>query len=85
MAHRLRTIAFYDAVLVLDQGELIEYDAPLTLLEKPDSTFRAMAMQTGEFDVLLKIAKEATEARGREGGGGGTGKWIQEGLSVDAK
>lgn len=40
--HRLHTVAFYDRVLVLNQGSVAEYDTPLALLENPDSEFRAM-------------------------------------------
>ena len=78
VAHRLRTIAFYDAVLVLDQGQLVEYDKPLTLLEKPDSVFRAMAMQTGEYEILLQIAKEATAVSRHPG------DWSNGTAAVDA-
>lgn len=39
---RLHTVAFYDRVLVLDKGEVSEYDTPLALLENPDSVFRSM-------------------------------------------
>lgn len=35
-------MAFYDRVLVLDKGEVAEYDTPLALLENPDSEFRSM-------------------------------------------
>lgn len=39
---RLHTVAFYDRVLVLDQGKVAEYDTPLALLQNPYSQFRAM-------------------------------------------
>ncbi len=57
VAHRLRTVAFYDMVLVLQQGKVVEYGHPRVLLEAPGSVFRAMAEQTGELDVLLRIAR----------------------------
>ncbi|KAM3569743.1 hypothetical protein VYU27_008164 [Nannochloropsis oceanica] len=60
VAHRLRTVAFYDLVLVLQQGQVLEYGPPLTLLEDPQSAFRAMAQQTGEFEALMAIAKKAS-------------------------
>ena len=39
---RLHTVAFYDRVLVLDQGKVAEYDTPLALLDNPASEFRSM-------------------------------------------
>ena len=35
-------MAFYDRVLVLDQGQVAEYDTPLALLQDPYSQFRGM-------------------------------------------
>jgi ATP-binding cassette subfamily C (CFTR/MRP) protein 1 len=59
IAHRLATVAFYDRVMVLDQGEILEYDTPLKLLCDPNSRFRSMAEQTGALDSLIRIAEEA--------------------------
>ncbi|CED82131.1 multidrug resistance-associated abc transporter [Phaffia rhodozyma] len=42
IAHRLATIAFYDRVIVMDQGQVAEFDAPLTLFDRTDSIFRGM-------------------------------------------
>ena len=43
IAHRLNTILDYDRVLVLQQGELAEFDSPKTLLQNPNSIFYSMA------------------------------------------
>lgn len=39
---RLHTIAFYDRVLVLSQGRVVEYDTPLALIDRQGGEFRAM-------------------------------------------
>uniref|UniRef100_A0A914CDE4 Multidrug resistance-associated protein 1 n=1 Tax=Acrobeloides nanus TaxID=290746 RepID=A0A914CDE4_9BILA len=43
IAHRLNTILDYDRVLVLDKGEIIEFDSPQNLLADKTSIFAAMA------------------------------------------
>lgn len=39
IAHRLNTIIKSDRVLVLEQGEVLEYDAPHILMADPSSAF----------------------------------------------
>ncbi|ORZ16766.1 P-loop containing nucleoside triphosphate hydrolase protein, partial [Lobosporangium transversale] len=58
IAHRIRTIADFDRVLVMDAGELVEFDRPFTLMTREDSLFRAMCERSSEFDALIAIAKE---------------------------
>mmetsp|Transcript_71297 Transcript_71297/g.200904 ORF Transcript_71297/g.200904 Transcript_71297/m.200904 type:complete len:401 (-) Transcript_71297:463-1665(-) len=69
VAHRLHTIAFYDLVLVLDKGQVVEYDSPLKLLLTEGSAFRQLAEESGDYEHLLEIARgegagEAEEAKG---------------------
>ena len=42
IAHRIDTILWYDKVLVLDQGEIVEYDSPEVLSKKEGSAFKAL-------------------------------------------
>ncbi|KAG0041773.1 hypothetical protein BGZ83_001323, partial [Gryganskiella cystojenkinii] len=57
IAHRIRTIADFDRVLVMNAGEVAEFDKPLTLMQKEDSLFRSMCERSSEFEALLAIAE----------------------------
>ncbi|KAJ3300225.1 Multidrug resistance-associated protein 1 [Borealophlyctis nickersoniae] len=65
IAHRLNTIIESDRVLVLDAGQVIEFDEPKTLLDTPGSSFRSLLEQTGpdEFKMLYAQAEKAHEER----------------------
>ncbi|KAF9363703.1 hypothetical protein BGX34_003505 [Mortierella sp. NVP85] len=58
IAHRIRTIADFDRVLVMNAGELAEFDKPYKLMTTDDSLFRSMCERSNEFDALLAIAQE---------------------------
>ncbi|KAL3233377.1 Oligomycin resistance ATP-dependent permease YOR1 [Nakaseomyces bracarensis] len=47
IAHRLKTILNYDRILVLEKGEIAEFDTPMTLFNQPDSIFRSMCSRSG--------------------------------------
>ena len=58
IAHRLRSICDYDKILVLDAGKVKEFDSPYALMTK-DTVFADMCRNSGEFEVLLEMAKKA--------------------------
>ncbi|CAO3646433.1 unnamed protein product [Mucor hiemalis] len=58
IAHRIRTVADYDRILVLDQGEVKEFDTPYNLMTRDGSIFQQMCIRSGEHADLLAIAKE---------------------------
>ncbi|KAK3842495.1 MAG: ABC transporter type 1, transmembrane domain-containing protein [Linnemannia gamsii] len=62
IAHRIRTIADFDRVLVMNAGEVAEFDKPLTLMRKEGGLFRSMCERSSELDALVAIA-EAKEQR----------------------
>lgn len=59
IAHRLNTIMDSDRVLVMDKGEVAEYDHPYLLLKDTSSKFTFMVNETGETMAkqLFEIAK----------------------------
>ncbi|KAI9485487.1 MAG: hypothetical protein EXX96DRAFT_545289 [Benjaminiella poitrasii] len=58
IAHRLRTVIEYDKILVLDQGEIMEFASPLELLNMPDSIFHNMCENSGEYETLVALARQ---------------------------
>lgn len=58
IAHRLRTIIDFNKVLVLDAGNVLEFDTPLNLLNNEASRFHALCRASGktEYKILKKMA-----------------------------
>ncbi|KMU74808.1 ATP-dependent bile acid permease [Coccidioides immitis RMSCC 3703] len=63
IAHRLQTIIDYDKVLVLDHGEVIEFDGPWQLINKEGGVFRSMCENSGNMESLIEGAKKAWEQK----------------------
>ncbi|KAG8933322.1 hypothetical protein FRC02_012140 [Tulasnella sp. 418] len=63
VAHRIRTIIDYDRLLVLDQGNVVEFDTPFNLINKPGGVFREMCLKSGSFDDLFQSAKAKAEGQ----------------------
>ena len=59
IAHRLQTIIDYDKVLVLDKGEVVEYDAPWELISREGGIFQGMCEMSGDLDILTEEAIKA--------------------------
>jgi ABC-type multidrug transport system fused ATPase/permease subunit len=67
IAHRLRTVIDYDRVLVLDQGHVVEYDTPYNLIQGGGKgVFKSMCEQSGEMEILLKMATESNNNKDSE-------------------
>lgn len=56
--------------MVLERGELVEYAAPLELLNDPNSLFHALCKKTGAIEELKETARVEQEERLTRGGGG---------------
>ncbi|KAF8972820.1 Multidrug resistance-associated protein 6, partial [Haplosporangium bisporale] len=66
IAHRLNTvIGDYDRILVLDQGQIMEFGEPWELLQVEKGWLRGMVAGTGPENeaALTKVAKELWESR----------------------
>ncbi len=57
VAYRLRTVIDYDRLLVLDKGELAEFDTPWNLIQKEEGIFRTMCLKSGTYAELEAAAK----------------------------
>ncbi|KAJ8472316.1 hypothetical protein ONZ45_g16692 [Pleurotus djamor] len=55
IAHRLKTIIDYDRILVLDNGEIVEFGPPTELLAQPGSAFREMCRKSADWPLLRSI------------------------------
>ncbi|KAJ3412595.1 hypothetical protein HDV05_000463 [Chytridiales sp. JEL 0842] len=55
IAHRLKTVADFDQIIVIDKGVVVEDGTPLSLMTE-GGVFRGMCEESGEWDELLNIA-----------------------------
>lgn len=53
----------YDRLLVLDKGELVEFDTPWNLIRKEGGIFRNMCLKSGNFAELEAIARAKAESQ----------------------
>ncbi|KAJ7269434.1 P-loop containing nucleoside triphosphate hydrolase protein [Mycena haematopus] len=58
IAHRLKTIMDYDRILVLDDGELLEFGSPKTLLHTAGGAFRDMCRKSPDWPLFAAIATD---------------------------
>lgn len=67
VAHRLQTIIDADRVLLIDAGQLVEFDSPARLLAKPESHFSDLVRSTGAHAEphLKRMAYTAFEGQGQ--------------------
>lgn len=47
---------------MMDEGKVVEFDAPWKLLEQEDSAFSALCRSSGEYETLREMAFAARDA-----------------------
>ncbi|KAJ7457054.1 multidrug resistance-associated ABC transporter [Mycena latifolia] len=69
IAHRLNTIAYYDRILVMDQGQVAEFDTVLNLFDNEDSIFRSLCNEANlqRADILRIRAENVLEPEKEKG------------------
>lgn len=56
IAHRLRLVPqFFDQVVVMDEGRIVEYDEPANLMSDPSSLFRQMKEAEQTSDDRIRV------------------------------
>jgi ATP-binding cassette subfamily C (CFTR/MRP) protein 1 len=65
IAHRLNTIADYDLIFCMADGQIVEFGHPSDLVKMPNGVFRSMIMETGEANAnaLIQTATLARRSR----------------------
>ncbi|XP_018350478.1 PREDICTED: probable multidrug resistance-associated protein lethal(2)03659 [Trachymyrmex septentrionalis] len=66
IAHRLNTVMDSDRILVMDAGNVVEFDHPHVLLQKDTGYLKSMVQETGKAmaEVLASIAHDCYQNRG---------------------
>ncbi|KAI0068079.1 P-loop containing nucleoside triphosphate hydrolase protein [Artomyces pyxidatus] len=58
IAHRLQTIMDADKVMVLDAGNIVEFDKPSELLKKKEGLFRSLVEESNDKDALYALVRK---------------------------
>lgn len=65
IAHRLRTVLWYDRICVMDAGQVAELDTPLRLYQKRDGLFREMCQKAGISEEQIILATQLSRAESK--------------------
>lgn len=65
IAHRLKSVAAYNKIVVLDHGKVVEFGHPHELLKNMRGIFYGMCESSGELETLMDMARRAWEEESR--------------------
>jgi ABC-type multidrug transport system fused ATPase/permease subunit len=60
VAHRLQTIMNSDKIIVLEAGNLVEFDSPANLLKREGSAFKSLVGESGDKEALNMLVNPAS-------------------------
>lgn len=52
-----------DKIILLDAGNMVEFDSPLNLLKRSGGYFKSLVDESGDRDTLYEIAEKAEKRR----------------------
>ena len=61
ISHRLQAVVDFDRILVLEEGRVAEFGAPLELMARPNGAFRAMVEEHGKSEELRLTMAQGAE------------------------
>jgi ABC-type multidrug transport system fused ATPase/permease subunit len=64
VAHRLRTIADSDLIMVVQKGDLVEFGRPVDLLASAGSIYKTLAVESNELEEICRLAEESAQRSG---------------------
>ena len=53
VAHKIKTIIGFDKIIVMNHGEIVEYNTPQVLINNPNSYFLKLCKESGDYEFII--------------------------------